>query len=89
MNFAQRPPADQIIDGEPRLVHLRPVPDQPAGPGQRLLTLAANGTQCDPTPVAEILDRDGQPLTNADGEPVVHGRQRAPPRRSRRAWPPR
>jgi membrane peptidoglycan carboxypeptidase len=34
-------------------------------------TLAASGTQCDPTPVVQILDRAGKPLTDADGEPVV------------------
>ncbi|RBY96164.1 penicillin-binding protein [Blastococcus sp. TF02-8] len=33
-------------------------------------TLAASGTQCDPTPVVAILDRAGQPLTR-DGKPVV------------------
>jgi membrane peptidoglycan carboxypeptidase len=36
-------------------------------------TLAASGTQCDPTPVVQILDVSGKPLTNADGEPVVTG----------------
>ncbi|MGY1621357.1 penicillin-binding protein [Geodermatophilus sp. SYSU D00965] len=34
-------------------------------------TLAASGTQCDPTPVTQILDVDGEPLTGDDGEPVV------------------
>ncbi|TFV48508.1 transglycosylase domain-containing protein [Blastococcus sp. TF02A_35] len=33
-------------------------------------TLAASGTQCDPTPVAAILDSNGEPLTR-DGKPVV------------------
>jgi membrane peptidoglycan carboxypeptidase len=36
-------------------------------------TLAANGTRCDPTPVTAILDRNGKPLENADGEPWVAG----------------
>jgi membrane peptidoglycan carboxypeptidase len=36
-------------------------------------TLAASGTRCDPTPVAQILDRSGKPLENADGDPVVTG----------------
>jgi membrane peptidoglycan carboxypeptidase len=36
-------------------------------------TLAANGTQCDPTPVAAVLDRNGEPLTGEDGRPVVTG----------------
>jgi membrane peptidoglycan carboxypeptidase len=34
-------------------------------------TLAASGTRCDPTPVVQILDREGKPLTDADGAPVV------------------
>jgi membrane peptidoglycan carboxypeptidase len=36
-------------------------------------TLAANGTRCDPTPVTAILDQNGKPLENAEGEPVVAG----------------
>jgi membrane peptidoglycan carboxypeptidase len=36
-------------------------------------TLAASGTRCDPTPVTQILDRNGKPLTNEDGEPVITG----------------
>ncbi|MGY1705959.1 penicillin-binding protein [Geodermatophilus sp. SYSU D00697] len=34
-------------------------------------TLAASGTQCDPKPVTQILDVNGEPLTGEDGEPVV------------------
>ncbi|MCW2533138.1 MAG: ponA [Blastococcus sp.] len=34
-------------------------------------TLAAGGTQCDPTPVVQILGRDGKPVTGDDGQPVV------------------
>src|SRR3954454_16723653 len=33
-------------------------------------TLAASGTQCDPTPVTQILDVNGVPLTDVDGQPV-------------------
>jgi membrane peptidoglycan carboxypeptidase len=36
-------------------------------------TLAANGTQCDPTPVLAILDRNGDPLVDSDGAPVPTG----------------
>jgi membrane peptidoglycan carboxypeptidase len=36
-------------------------------------TLAANGTRCAPTPVTEILDRTGVPLTGADGAPLPTG----------------
>ncbi|MCW2684652.1 MAG: glycosyl transferase family 51, partial [Blastococcus sp.] len=34
-------------------------------------TLAANGTQCDPLPIVDILDRNGKPLTGDKGQPVV------------------
>jgi membrane peptidoglycan carboxypeptidase len=40
--------------------------------------MAANGTRCDPTPVTGILDRNGKPLTNAEGKPVVPGNKCAP-----------
>ena len=40
-----------------------PYPTSPLDLASAYNTLAANGTQCDPSPVAEILDRDGQPLT--------------------------
>ena len=60
--------------GEPRLVH----PRRRRRPARSALasaysTLAANGTQCDPTPVTEILDRTGEPLTGADGAPLDTG----------------
>jgi membrane peptidoglycan carboxypeptidase len=34
-------------------------------------TLAASGTQCDVTPVTELLDRHGRPVLGDDGEPLV------------------
>ncbi|TFV60815.1 penicillin-binding protein [Geodermatophilus sp. DF01-2] len=36
-------------------------------------TLAASGTRCEPTPVTAVLDRNGQPLTGADGQPLATG----------------
>lgn len=39
--------------------------------GSAYATLAANGTQCDPTPVEQIFDRNGQPLLKDDGTPYV------------------
>ena len=39
-----------------------PYPTSPLDLANAYNTLAANGTRCDPSPVAEILDRDGQPL---------------------------
>jgi membrane peptidoglycan carboxypeptidase len=36
-------------------------------------TLAASGTQCDPTPITGILDQNGEPLVDDEGEPVYAG----------------
>jgi membrane peptidoglycan carboxypeptidase len=36
-------------------------------------TLAAQGTQCDPTPVSAILTSAGQPATKGDGTPLYAG----------------
>jgi membrane peptidoglycan carboxypeptidase len=36
-------------------------------------TLAAQGTQCDPTPVTAILTYTGQPATKSDGTPLYAG----------------
>jgi membrane peptidoglycan carboxypeptidase len=36
-------------------------------------TLAASGTQCDPTPITGILDRSGKPATKDDGSPLHIG----------------
>jgi membrane peptidoglycan carboxypeptidase len=36
-------------------------------------TLAANGTQCEPTPVVSIVDSAGKPVTKDDGTPYVAG----------------
>ncbi|WP_082557178.1 transglycosylase domain-containing protein [Modestobacter sp. Leaf380] len=36
-------------------------------------TLAARGTQCDPTPVVSVVDREGVPATLLDGTPVDTG----------------
>jgi membrane peptidoglycan carboxypeptidase len=73
MNF-DRPnqtPADEIIAENHGAFTFGPYATSPLDLASAYNTLAANGTQCDPSPVAEILDRAGQPLTNADGEPVV------------------
>ena len=36
-------------------------------------TLAASGTQCDVVPVTAVLDRNGEPAVDADGEPLAVG----------------
>jgi membrane peptidoglycan carboxypeptidase len=70
MHFVS-PPGDQIVAENNGSFTFGPYPTSPLDLASAYNTLAANGTQCDPSPVAEILDRDGQPLTNADGDPVV------------------
>jgi membrane peptidoglycan carboxypeptidase len=65
------PIADQIIAEERGSFTLGPEPTSPLDLASAYSTLAANGTQCDPTPVVAILDRQGEPLTNEDGSPVV------------------
>jgi membrane peptidoglycan carboxypeptidase len=71
MNFV-RPPGDQIVEENNGSFTFGPYPTSPLDLASAYSTLAANGTQCDPTPVAAILDRDGKPLEK-DGEPVVKG----------------
>jgi membrane peptidoglycan carboxypeptidase len=41
-------------------------------------TFAASGTRCLVTPVTAVLDRAGQPLLAADGQPLVRGDQCTP-----------
>ncbi|MET0765782.1 MAG: transglycosylase domain-containing protein [Blastococcus sp.] len=43
----------------------------PLGLASAYSTLAASGTQCDVTPVTAVLDRFGEPVKGADGQPLV------------------
>ncbi len=61
----------QIIDENRGSFTFGPESTSPLALASAYSTLAANGTQCDPTPVTAVLDRDGQPLTGDDGRPVV------------------
>ncbi|MGY1615269.1 transglycosylase domain-containing protein [Geodermatophilus sp. SYSU D00691] len=65
------PIADQIIAEERGSFTLGPEPTSPLDLASAYSTLAASGTQCDPTPVVQVLGRDGQPLLKEDGTPVV------------------
>jgi membrane peptidoglycan carboxypeptidase len=65
------PVADKIIEGNLGSFTLGPDATSPLDLASAYSTLAANGTQCDPTPVIQILDRDGRPLEDENGEPVV------------------
>jgi membrane peptidoglycan carboxypeptidase len=70
MNFVA-PPGDTIVAENHGAFTFGPYPTSPLDLASAYNTLAANGTQCDPSPVTQILGPDGQPLMNAEGEPVV------------------
>ncbi|WP_369140880.1 transglycosylase domain-containing protein [Modestobacter versicolor] len=63
--------AQEIIDGEMGSFTLGPFATSPLYLASAYSTLAASGTQCDPTPVIAILDAAGQPVTGDDGQPLV------------------
>ncbi len=73
MGFDQVPnqtPAEQIIAENRGSFTLGAEATSPLDLVTAYSTLAAQGTQCDPVPVTQVLDRAGQPLTR-DGQPVV------------------
>jgi len=65
--FSLDPVADQVIADRRGSFTLGAEATSPLALASAYSTLAANGTQCDPTPVIAVLDRGGQPLANADG----------------------
>jgi membrane peptidoglycan carboxypeptidase len=65
------PRADAIIEGNLGSFTLGPEATSPLDLASAYGTLAANGTQCDPKPVLEVLDRTGKPLVKDDGSPLV------------------
>jgi membrane peptidoglycan carboxypeptidase len=64
-------PADQIIAENRGSFTFGTDAVSPLDLASAYSTLAASGTQCDPTPVAQILDRNGKPLTDEAGEPLI------------------
>jgi membrane peptidoglycan carboxypeptidase len=70
---ANQYPADQIIAENRGSFTFGTDAVSPLDLASAYSTLAASGTQCDPTPVTQILDVNGDPLTGDDGEPVVKG----------------
>jgi membrane peptidoglycan carboxypeptidase len=61
----------QIIDENRGSFTFGPESTSPLALAGAYSTLAADGTQCDPTPVTAVLDRNGEPLTDEEGRPVV------------------
>jgi membrane peptidoglycan carboxypeptidase len=81
--FSLDPVADQVVSENRGSFTLGAEATSPLALASAYSTLAANGTQCNPTPVTQILDRNGAPLTKADGSPVPTGNTCTP-----RAVPP-
>ena len=77
MNFDQptQDSAEKIIDGFPGFggFTLGSQATSPLDLANSYATLGAEGTMCTPVAVTQVLDRDGEPLTREDGEPVVQG----------------
>jgi membrane peptidoglycan carboxypeptidase len=69
MNFdqANQTPAQQIIDEDRGSFTFGAEATSPLDLASAYSTLAAGGTQCDPTPVTAITDRNGAPATLPDG----------------------
>ncbi|GHE11984.1 penicillin-binding protein [Klenkia taihuensis] len=65
--------ADQIIAEERGSFTLGAEATSPLALASAYSTLAASGTQCDPTPVVSIVDRNGAPATLPDGTVINTG----------------
>jgi membrane peptidoglycan carboxypeptidase len=71
--FSLDPVADQVVAENRGSFTLGAEATSPLALANAYATLAASGTQCDPTPVTEILDLDGVPLAGPDGAPLPTG----------------
>jgi membrane peptidoglycan carboxypeptidase len=71
--FSLDPVADEVIADRRGSFTLGAEATSPLALASAYSTLAAGGTQCDPTPVTAVLDRTGAPLTGADGAPLNTG----------------
>jgi membrane peptidoglycan carboxypeptidase len=62
-----------VIDNQLGSFTLGPIPTSPLDLANAYATIAAQGTRCDPTPVTQIVDRDGQPLKDSSGKVIDTG----------------
>ncbi|MGY1886186.1 transglycosylase domain-containing protein [Blastococcus sp. SYSU DS0753] len=65
--------AQRTIDENNGSFAFGPDATSPLGLASAYSTLAASGTRCDVVPVTGLLDRNGEPVLGADGEPLVDG----------------
>ncbi|SDN90118.1 Membrane carboxypeptidase (penicillin-binding protein) [Klenkia soli] len=70
--------AQQIIDENRGSFTFGAQETSPLALASAYSTFAASGTRCLVTPVTGVLDRTGQPLLDAEGQPVVRGDQCTP-----------
>jgi len=68
----------QVIDENRGSFTFGPESTSPLALANAYSTLAADGTRCDPTPVTAVLDRNGEPLADGGGRPVVTGNSCTP-----------
>jgi membrane peptidoglycan carboxypeptidase len=68
---ANQTPADKIIAENRGSFTLGAEATSPLDLANAYATLGAQGTSCRPTPLVQVLDREGQPLTGDDGQPLV------------------
>jgi membrane peptidoglycan carboxypeptidase len=71
--FSLNPVADQVVEENRGSFTLGAEATSPLALASAYSTLAANGTQCDPTPLTALLDRTGAPLTGSNGAPLPTG----------------
>ncbi len=71
--FSLDPVADQVIAENRGSFTLGAEATSPMALASAYSTLGANGTQCDPVPVTEVLDASGDPLRDEDGKPYDTG----------------
>ena len=69
---------DYFIAAKQGSFTLGPIATSPLDLASAYSTLAAHGTQCDPTPIVAVLGGDGQPVTKDDGSPLYGGTKCTP-----------